>query len=285
MKKFAQWLGFPLVVLLVVLISSASAVSDNKLHVHFLDVGQGDAVLIRTPSRQTILIDGGTSPELLNLELGRRLPFWDHTIDLIILTHPHDDHLAGLVDVLRRYDVKRVVQPDVEYTSSTHGEWQRLISEKAIKTTYASAGGQIDLSGNIYLEVINPQANYIEETSSDIDNNAMVLRLVYNDISFLFTADIGTQAERKLIDNGWELNSEVLKVAHHGSNTSISDKFIRVISPDVAVISVGADNKFGHPSNDVLDRLSDTQVFRTDINGTIEFITDGSRLWQKSEKQ
>jgi len=190
-----------------------------------------------------------------------------------------------LVDVLRRYDVKRVVQPDVEYTSSTHGEWQRLISEKAIKTTYASAGGQIDLSGNIYLEVINPQANYIEETSSDIDNNAMVLRLVYNDISFLFTADIGTQAERKLIDNGWELNSEVLKVAHHGSNTSISDKFIRVISPDVAVISVGADNKFGHPSNDVLDRLSDTQVFRTDINGTIEFITDGSRLWQKSEKQ
>lgn len=283
MRKTFKWIIVPLIVLSVVLVSSASATLDDKLHVYFLNVGQGDAILIRTPSHQNILIDGGPSPEQLNLCLGKHLPLWKHDIDLIISTQPHSDHIAGLVDVARRYNVSQVIGPDVDYDSSAYNEWRKLLQTSDIKYSTACAGQRISLDNDIHIDILNPQTNRIEGTSSDIDNNGVVLRLVYDDISFLFTADIRQETEQRLIDCGYELDANVLKIAHHGSNTSSSSRFIRAVSPDVAIISVGNGNKYGHPNAEVIETLDDPEVLRTDERGTIELISNGKKLWVKTE--
>ena len=284
MKTTLKWIMIPLIVLSIVMASSASATLDDKLHVYFLDVGQGDAILIRTPSHQNILTDGGPSPEQLNLNLGKHLPFWKHDIDLITSTQPHSDHLAGLVDVVRRYNVKQVIAPDVDYDSSAYNEWRKLLETSDIECKTACAGQRMNLDNSIYIEILNPPLNGFESTSSDIDNNGVVLRLVYDEISFLFTTDIRQEAEQRLLDCGYILKSNVLKVAHHGSDTSSCAKFLNAVNPDLAIISVGRDNKFGHPHAEVVERLSNSKVLRTDEHGTIELITNGKRLWLNTKR-
>ena len=263
---------------------AAATMPDNNLHVSFLDVGEGDAVLIRTPSRQNILVDGGPSPQAITLELGKRLPFWDRTIDLLVLTHPHSDHLAGLVEVLNRYKVKQVVYPALDDDSPLVSEWLSLIHQKKVKHTLARAGQHIDLGDEeVVIEVLNPQSPLLTDTESDTDNNGVVLRISAGEVSFLLTADIMCEAELDLIIRRANLTSTVLKVGHHGSDTSTSPQFLAVVNPQVAVISVGADNKFGHPSDEVMEKLIEKlgseNIYRTDEHGTIEFTTNGNRLW------
>ena len=284
-----KWLVLPLLVVAILVWSVALTTPDDKLHISFLDVGQGDAILIQTPHGQDILIDGGPDPQKLNLELSEKLPFWDRTIDLVVSTQPQADHLTGLVDVLQRYEVKRVLEPGVSYNSSIYQEWCNLVEEKQIKKDKARAGQEIDLGNGIKLEVLNPPANLWEGTSNDVDNNGVVLRLSWGKVSFLFTADTREEVEFELIGQRANLKSTVLKVAHHGSETSTTSQFLAAVDPEVAVISVGEDNPFGHPSPEVLerliDRLGEDNVYRTDEDGTIEFITDGERLWVEVENQ
>jgi competence protein ComEC len=299
MKKLAQgipkprlgfslkWLVLPLLIVAILVWSIALTQPDGKLHVSFLDVGQGDAILIRTPSGQDILIDGGPDPQKISLELSEKLPFWDRTIDLIVCTQPQADHVTGLVEVLHIYEVKRVVEPGVSYNSSIYREWLRLIADKEIEYNIARAGQEIDLGSGIGLQVLNPPENLFKNTSHDVDNSGIVLKLTWNKVSFLFTADIRTEAEFDLIGQRADLRSTVLKVPHHGSKTSTSSQFLAAVDPEVAVICVGADNPFGHPSHEVWDRLTGTlgedNVYRTDEDGTIEFISDGERLWLKTD--
>jgi competence protein ComEC len=261
---------------------------DDKLHVSFLDVGQGDAVLIRTPNGLDILIDGGPDPQRVNLELSERLPFWDRTLDLVVCTQPHADHITGLVEVLQRYKVKQVLDPGVPYDSAIYQEWLGLIEDKEIEYNIARSGQEIDLGTGIKLEVLNPPESLWEGTDDDVDNNGVVLRLSWDNVSFLFTADIREDLEFELIGQRAKLESTVLKVSHHGSKTSTTSQFLGVVDPEVAVISVGADNPFGHPSAEVLERLTERlgedNVYRTDQDSTIEFITDGETLWVKAEK-
>jgi competence protein ComEC len=261
---------------------------DDQLHVSFLDVGEGDAILIQTPTHQDILVDGGPSPQAIGLELGEKLPFWDRTIDLVILTHPHADHLTGLIEVLQRYKVKQVLYPDIDYDSPLYDEWLSLIEEKDIKHTIAQIGQQIDLGEGVIIEVLNPPASLLTDTESDIDNNGLVLRLSMGDASFLLTADIFWEAEFELITRRANLESTVLKVAHHGSDTSTTPEFLAVVNPQVAVISTGAEDRFGHPNDEVMERLTEVldedKIYLTSENGTIEFTTDGERLWVKAEK-
>jgi competence protein ComEC len=283
--RIAKWLIPPLIIVAILVWLAAMTTPDNKLHIFVLDVGQGDAILIRTPSHHHILIDGGPSPEAITAELGEKLPFWNRTIDLVILTHPHEDHLAGLVEVLRRYEVKQVLEPDLsdlEFDSPAYSEWHKLIEEKGIKCTIAHAGQRIELGDGVRLDVLHPQATLLQGTDSDVNNNCVVLRLTYGEVSFLFTADLEEEGERCLLEQGIELESTVLKVGHQGSADSTCLEFLNVVQPQVAVISVGADNPFGHPSPEVVERLNGTELFRTDEQGTIELITDGGRLWVKT---
>jgi competence protein ComEC len=260
---------------------------DGRLHVSFLDVGQGDAVLIQTPNGLDILIDGGPDPQKINLELSEKLPFWDRTIDLVVSTQPQADHVTGLVEVLQRYRVKRVLEPGVSYNSSIYQEWLRLVEIKRIEHDIARAGQEIDLGDGIKMEVLNPPESLWAGTDDDIDNNGVVLRLSWDNVSFLFTADIRKDLEFELIGQRANLKSTVLKIAHHGSDTSTSQHFLAVVDPEVAAICVGEDNPFGHPSPEVLeiliDRLGDDNVYRTDQDGTIEFVTGGETLWVKTD--
>jgi competence protein ComEC len=277
-----KWVVPSLLVVAVLVSVTAATLPDNKLHTSFLDVGQGDAILIQKGSQQ-VLVDGGPSPQAIALALSEEMPFWDRTIDLVVLTHPHADHITGLVEVLNRYEVMQVLYPDLEYESLVYDEWLDLIEEKNIEYTLAEAGQRIDFGTGVILEVLNPQTPFLTGAESDIDNNGVVLRLEMGQVSFLLTADILREAELELITRRADLTSTVLKAAHHGSDTSTSEELLAVVSPRLAVISVGEDNPFDHPSDEVTDRLKyrlgEENIYRTDENGTVEFITDGERLW------
>ena len=285
-SKLPKKWAIPSLAVVAILVSfTAATMPDDNLHVSFLDVGQGDAILISRGSQQ-VLVDGGPSPQAIALELGKKMPFWDRTIELVVLTHPSADHVTGLVEVLNRYTVKQVLQPDLDFDSDIYDEWLRLLKEKNIKCTIAQAGQQIDL-GRVVIKVLNPQIPHLTGTESNIDNNGVVLHISMGEVSFLLTADIRWEAEFELITHRANITSTVLKVAHHGSNTSTTPEFLAVVNPQLAVISVGADNRFGHPTPEVMERLEEKlgleNIFRTDEQGTIEFITDGKRLWVKVE--
>ena len=279
-----KWLILPLVVTVILASVAVAVTPDNRLHVSFLDVGQGDAILIQKGSQQ-VLIDGGPSPQAITLELGDRMPFWDRTIELVILTHPHADHITGLVEVLDKYRVEQVLSPELDYDAPIYDEWLRLIEENDIKSTIAHAGQQIDFGG-VLIEVLNPQNPPLLGTESDIDNNSVVLYVSMGEISFLLTADLMWQGELELISQRAVPKCTVLKVGHHGSSTSTTAEFLSVVSPQMAVISADP-AEHGHPHPDVMARLETEvgleNIYLTDEDGTIEFITDGKRLWIKIE--
>jgi len=283
-----KWIIPPLLIIAILVSVAAATMPDDNLHVSFLDVGEGDAIFIQTPAHQDILVDGGPSPQAIGLELGKKMPFWDRTIDLVILTHPHADHLTGLVEVLQRYNVRQVLYTDLDCHSPLYDEWLSVIKEKAIKYTTAQAGQQVDCGEGVVMNVLNPPSPHLTDTQSDIDNNGVVLRLSMGDASFLLTADIFWEAEFELITNRANLESTVLKVAHHGSDTSTTQEFLAVANPQIAVISAGVDNPHGHPSPEVMERLTEIldedKIYLTSESGTIEFTTDGERLWVEVDK-
>jgi len=283
-----KWLLPPLLIVSILVWSVVLTMPDDRLHVSFLDVGQGDAILIQTETHHNILIDGGPDPQRINLALGEKLPFWDRTIHLMVSTQPHADHIAGLVEVLHRYKVKQVLEPGVPYDSAACQEWLAVVEQQEIEHSIARAGQQIDLGEGIKLQILNPPLHLFQGTSSDVDNNGIALRLSYGKVSFLFTADIREEAEFELVRQRLGLRSTVLKVAHHGSKTSTCPQFLAAVDPDIAVISVGADNPFGHPSPEVLQRLEkklgQATVYLSSENGTVEFTTDGEKLWVKTEQ-
>ena len=282
----AKFVVLPLLVVAALIWTAAVTTPDNRLHVFFLDVGQGDAILIQK-GHQQVLVDGGPDAERICLELGDKLPFWDRTIELIILTHPEADHLTGLVEVLQRYEVNQVLTSGQECESLVCGEWLREIEERDVERTVAEAGQRIDLAEDVYLEVLNPQATLFQGTASDVNNNSVVVRLVFGDFSLLLTGDIFDEAEQCLLDQRSSLSSIALKVPHHGSASSSCPEFLAVVDPQLAVISVGAENPFGHPSPGVVERLmelvGEDNLYLTSEHGTIELITDGERLWVQTE--
>lgn len=284
-----KWLLPALLLIAILVWLVVLTMPDDRLHVTFLDVGQGDAILIQTPNHQNILIDGGPDPQKINLGLSKKLSFWDRTIDLVISTQPQADHITGLVEVLQRYKVKQVLESGFPYDSYIYQEWLNVIEDKQIKHKITHAGQEIDLGNGTKLEMLNPPVKLFQGTSHDVDNNGVVLRLNWGRVSFLFTADIRDEAEFELVSQRANLKSTVLKVAHHGSKTSTSTQFLAAVDTEIAVISVGANNLFGHPDSEVIERLinrlGEDKVYRTDEYGTIEFITDGERLWVKSEHQ
>jgi len=187
-----KWALPPLLLAAVLVWVAAASLPDDKLHLSFLDVGQGDAILIQQGSQQ-VLIDGGPSPQAINLELGRKMPFWDRTIELVVLTHPDHDHLAGLVEILKRFQVRQVLYPDLDYASPLYAEWLKLIAEKRISYTLAYVGQQIDLGGGAIMEVLNPRQAH--PAGQDADDNSLVVRLKAGEVSFLLTGDIGVERE------------------------------------------------------------------------------------------
>ncbi len=260
---------------------------DGRLHVAFLDVGQGDAVLITTPQGRQVLVDGGPSPTALNAALGKEVPFWDRSIDLVVMTHADADHITGLVEVLDRYKVAGWVDNGRPDDDPLFLQSQALLTQAHVARHVVRAGDRINLGRGVVLEVLHPPPELLTGTTADANNNSVVLRLVWDRASFLLTGDVEREGEEWLLQSGRPLAANVLKVGHHGSGNSSTAGFLAAVKPDYAVISVGADNRFGHPQQAVLDRLASLDgvtVLRTDEMGTIEFITDGQRLWVRTER-
>jgi len=247
------------------------------LEVNFFDVGQGDSIFIESPKGQQILIDGGPGSAILE-KLAKEMPFWDRTIDLVILTHPERDHLAGLLEVLKRYKVENILWTGIVRDTQEFKEWERAIEGEKANIKIAQSGQKITmLSGKLYIEILYPFENLTGQEIKNSNNTSIVSRLVFNDNSFLFTGDIQKSAEKELTENGKELNSDVLKISHHGGKTSSSNEFIEEVLPEIAVISVGKGNSYGHPYQEVLDILGSygIRVLRTDQQGDIKIISDG----------
>jgi competence protein ComEC len=283
-----SWAVLPAVAVAALVWTAALSMTDGRLHVTFADVGQGDATLIVTPGGTTILVDGGPDPLAAARLMGERLPFWDRSVDLVVLTQAHADHARGLAEVLRRYDVGRVLERAVQYESAAYAAWRQAVEAEGAEVIQASAGQVIATEDGVLIEVLWPPQRLQRGTTSDIDNASVVLRLVYGDVSFLLTGDIFSEAEGSLTRRGATLDSDVLKVAHHGSRSSSSAAFLDQVSPAVAVISAGEDNSYGHPRPETMQALrramADENIFLTSESGSIEFTTDGSRLEVRTER-
>ena len=253
----------------------------QPLEVVFFDVGQGDSIFIETPKKQQILIDGGPGSVILE-KLGTEMPFYDNTLDLIILTHPEKDHLTGLISVLKRYKVENILWTGIIRGTSEFKEWEKAISEEKANIRIAQSGQRIlwESDSHRFLEILYPFENLAGQEFEDSNKTSIVSRLVFGENSFLFTGDIRKSEEKALLEQKANLESDVLKVAHHGSKTSTSKEFIEKVSPEIAVISLGKENSYGHPHQEVLDILEDygIKILRTDQNGDIKIISEGKEI-------
>lgn len=272
--------GFFSVLLVLAGVSFFQSFNESKsLEVDFFDVGQGDAILIKTPEHERILVDGGPGNSVL-AKLGENLPFYDKDIDLIILTHPHADHLTGLIEVLRRYEVKKVLSTGVLHTTGEYIAWLEEIKKQSIPMEIAKAGEILSFGDKTKIEILNPTEDLVGKEADSLNNTSVVFKLTYGENKFLFTGDAETEVEDELLARDADLEVDVLKVAHHGSKNSTSQEFLEKVKPKFAVISVGAKNNFGHPSELTLERLerSGAEIFRTDLDGDIKILSDGSEL-------
>ena len=258
-----------------------------EMEVIFFDVGQGDAILIKTPERHRILIDGGPDPSILE-KLSAETPFWEREIDLMIITHPHADHINGLIDVLERYEVRTVLWTGVAGEGASFARWQEMILNSEI--IIARAGQRIK-GKTFHLDILYPLSSLEGEEIKELNTSSIIARLVSSQNSYLFTGDAYSSNERELIEMATNcadgvidsvvcrvmvLDSDLLKIGHHGSKTSTSDEFLKAVSPSVAVISVGRGNRYGHPDERVLESLMNygIRILRTDTDGDIKVVDD-----------
>lgn len=264
------------------------AATAGRFQITALDVGQGDAIILRGPAGKTVLIDGGGEVEgrPTGYDVGarrvvpalRRLRV--RTLDLVILSHPHEDHVGGLVAVLQNFRVGLVLDAGLPHPSPSYARFRALVRARGIPYRAARRGMRIDLGDGVRLAVLLPQEPLIIGSGSDPNLNSVVVRATYRHVGALFTGDMEALNESHLLDLGDDLRSVILKVAHHGSNTSTTEPFVDAVRPAIALISVGATNPFGHPHRRTLEILDEwgAQVYRTDRDGAILIQTDGVRI-------
>ena len=255
------------------------------LTVKVLDVGQGDALLVRTPE-QVILIDTGDTPTKERL-VGYIKKEGITVIDKLIITHPHADHIGGVQAVFDNFTVKQVYDSGQTTTSNMYKQYLVSVQKKKIPFALLEAGTQLDVGGGVLFKVLSPEKPFIKGTDSDLNNNSIVLKLIYGNFSMLFTGDAEKEAEQRMGKSfAAELKSTVLKAGHHGSSTSSSHGFLKAAEPETVVISLGANNEYHHPHPSVLKRYSQLKlkVFRTDTDGTVTVSSDGKTYSVTKEK-
>jgi competence protein ComEC len=251
----------------------------GSLRIYALDVGQGDGLLVISPQGKTVLIDAGPA-EAGDEVVASLQRHGVKQVDLAVASHPHADHIGGMKTVIEAFPVKRFLDSGQTYGSATYERMLRAIQENKINFIKAVRGQTIELEPGLKLEVLNPGKQLIKDIRSggSVENaNSVVLRLSYGQFAMLFTGDAEFETEAQLMENGVNLQAQVLKIGHHGSRHATSGKFLQAVQPQVAVISASADNDYGHPSQATLNRLKKANVktFRTDLSGAIEIYSDG----------
>ena len=259
----------------------------GSLQVYMLDVGQGDSLLIVSPGGKHVLIDAGI-PQAGDDVVAALQKHGVQNIDLAVATHPHSDHIGGMKRVMDNFPIKNFLDSGQEHPTATYERMIKAIKDKRINFIEAKKGMNFDLDSGAKLEVLNPMGNghWITDvrTGGSVENaNSVVLRLSYGDFAMIFTGDAEAETEAEMIRAGENLRAQVLKVGHHGARYATSDDFLRAVQPQAAVISDGADNKYGHPTQETLNRLrrDKVEVYRTDLNGEIAIVSDGKNFQVK----
>ena len=281
---------FLIIILVSIIALSGTAIyqyiqfSDGRLHIIFCDVGQGDAIVIKTPEKQVILVDGGPDQSVLDC-LSNHLPFWERTIDLVLLSHPHADHLVGFLHVFDRFSILSFATENLSNKSSSFQELLRLITTDAIPMRHVATGDRWRLASGVTITIAGPTNAFIFKKNPDgfITNSAESASLAtlvsYGNFSILLTGDAPVD---EMHDVGESLGSvAVLQIPHHGSTTGLDRQVLEDLHPQFAAISVGAHNRYGHPKKQTLNLLSQFGIplKRTDKDGDIEIISDGKKWW------
>jgi len=252
---------------------SSATETDELMHVSIIDVGQGDSILVQFPTGETMLIDAGSEDEGLSVVRYIRSRNVEQ-IDILAASHPHEDHIGGMPDVINAFDIGKVWDSGYNHGSNTQGEFLGLIQQRQIQFGTPRAGFAQDI-GDVHVEILAPGLNLLSGTNSDANNSSIVIHMAYNEVSFLFTGDMEV-AERHEVDY-WP-HCTVLKIAHHGSSNGTDLEFLQEVAPEIAVISYGTGNEYGHPHRETINALNTygCYVKSTAANGTIIFTTDGS---------
>ena len=264
------------ILLILILIGEIVDILPNRLQIYFIDVGQGDSTLIITPQRKTILIDGGGDVEydigkntLLPYLLSRRI----NKLDYIICSHFDTDHVGGILYLLKEIQVRKVIIGKQYEINDNYEEFKEIVKSKKIQVETVIEGKKINIEKDLYFDILWPSDSQ-EVSKNSINNNALVCKLNYRKFSLIFTGDIEEEAEKILVSkykNTNILKSTILKVGHHGSKTSSTQEFLQAVNPQIALIGVGKNNTFGHPNNDVIERIQNlgAKIYRTDEMGEI----------------
>lgn len=268
----------------------------GKLRFIFCDVGQGDGMLVITPSGKQIVVDGGPGTKIVDC-LSRHMPFWDRTIEMMVLTHPQKDHMEGQVEIFARYQVEKVISTGIKSESELYRVWEKELRAEMANIYNPKAGDLLiiesirghtpkevgPLQGNLTLEILWPDAVSLalwqSEPPKDLNDSSIVTRLKYGQVCAYLTGDITREILEKVVDK----QCQILKIAHHGSKTGTNEKILDLVKPKVAIIQVGK-NSYGHPHKEVLDLLSASKVrvLRNDKDGTIEINSNGKTLSVKN---
>ncbi|MFQ5493257.1 MAG: ComEC/Rec2 family competence protein [Candidatus Dojkabacteria bacterium] len=260
---------------LVIALNLPLGYTDNLLHIYYLEVGQGDAILIKTTDSKELLIDTGPDSSVL-FQLGEVLPYWDKSLDIVLITHSDFDHIGGLIDLLGVYNVEHILMNTTDDLSAYQSYAFEKLTADGTRVSGLYAGDSFQLGCCVQIEVIWPR------TRGDLDNlgsnnSSIAFILTYGTFRAYFGGDLESPYEFESVE-GKDIDIDILKAGHHGSKTSSSHRFIKEISPELVIISAGRDNKFGHPHQEVLDtyRQQGLTVRRTDLEGRVEITVDNN---------
>ncbi len=280
-RTFLSCVLVPTILALVVVVAvliHAYSIRPSLVQFTALDVGQGDALYFETTKHQQMLIDGGPDNSVLD-QLGRAMPFFDRSLDVVVMTHPDSDHATGLVSVVRRYHIGKFIMTGVVKHTAAYATLEAELRKRNVPIQYVHAGDRLDFSDGSTFSIVSPAESWQGRETKKTNNTSIVGKFSYRNFSVLMTGDIEEEVEREMLSRNIPLAATILKAPHHGSHTSSSEPFLRAVHPEAVVISVGANNKFGHPHADVLERYQAFRVpvFRTDQGGAMTIRSDGER--------
>jgi competence protein ComEC len=278
MKKYGKFF-VGVCTFLIIGICLITQLPHGEFLVSFLDVGQGDAIFVRTSDDYIVLVDGGPGPMVLD-EIAKVMPIYTRTIDLVVLTHPHADHVNGLVEITKRYDVKQILIVGTPSHNAFYQELLRIVEMKKIEVIFANSQNDFRIGNEVFLDILWPVENQAGVAYENVNNASVAMRIIWGNrngvknVKFLLTGDAEIEEEHEILEAEFDISADILKAGHHGSRTASSEAFLQEVEPEVMVIQSGEENSFGHPHKETLAKsvARDIQVRRNDFEGKVDFI-------------